>query len=78
MRVTAARRLGRPRFVAGDSLRQCLSSLRAAIDLAIGESGDELIAAELRNALDELGQVVGVVYTDDVLDRVFSRFCIGK
>jgi tRNA modification GTPase len=25
-----------------------------------------------------VGQVVGAVYTDDVLDRIFSRFCIGK
>ena len=40
--------------------------------------GEELVAAELRFALDELGKVVGTVYTDDVLDRVFSRFCIGK
>jgi len=37
-----------------------------------------LVAAEVRGALDELGQVVGAVYTEDLLDRVFSRFCIGK
>jgi tRNA modification GTPase len=40
--------------------------------------GEELVAADVRNALDELGKVVGAVYTDDVLDRIFSRFCIGK
>ena len=40
--------------------------------------GEELIAAELRVALDELGKVVGTIYTDDVLDRIFSRFCVGK
>jgi tRNA modification GTPase len=39
---------------------------------------EELIALELRLALDELGKVAGAVYTDDILDRVFSRFCIGK
>ena len=37
-----------------------------------------LIAAEIRSALDELGRVAGAVYTDDVLDRIFSRFCVGK
>ncbi len=40
--------------------------------------GDELVALELRGALEQLGQVVGAIYTDDILDRVFSRFCIGK
>jgi tRNA modification GTPase len=40
--------------------------------------GEDLIAAEIRTALDELGKVVGAVYTDDVLDRIFSRFCVGK
>jgi tRNA modification GTPase len=40
--------------------------------------GDELVAAEMYVALDELGSVVGAVYTDDILDRIFSRFCIGK
>ena len=40
--------------------------------------GEEFIAAEIRLALDELGRVVGAVYTDDVLDRIFSRFCVGK
>ena len=44
-----------------------------------GDGGrEELVAAELRVALEELGRVAGAVYTDDVLDRIFSRFCIGK
>ena len=41
-------------------------------------AGEELVAAEIRAALDELGRVVGSVYTEDLLDRIFSRFCIGK
>jgi tRNA modification GTPase len=41
-------------------------------------AGQELVAAELRHALAELGKIVGAVYTDDILDRIFSRFCIGK
>ena len=40
--------------------------------------GDELIAVDLREALDQLGVILGVIYTDDILDRVFSKFCIGK
>lgn len=53
---------------------QCLAQ---ATQLA-ANSGEELVAAEIRDALLELGKVVGQVFTEDVLDRVFSRFCIGK
>lgn len=70
--------------VVSTSLR-CASSLDAAErslshahELAIGSHGDELIAAELRTTLDRLADIVGAVYTDDILDHVFSRFCIGK
>jgi tRNA modification GTPase len=52
-----------------------VSRARAALD---ADTGDDLMAAELRLALDALAQVVGAVYTDDILDRIFSRFCIGK
>lgn len=61
-----------------ESLRhaaECLDHARQAHKTGAGE---ELIAAEVRMALDELGKVVGAVYTDDLLDRIFSRFCIGK
>jgi tRNA modification GTPase len=50
---------------------------RAAAHAAAGEPA-ELLALELRTALDQIGETAGAVYTDDLLDRVFSRFCIGK
>ena len=37
-----------------------------------------LVAVEIREALDQLGAVMGTVYTDEILDQVFSKFCIGK
>jgi tRNA modification GTPase len=61
-----------------DSLERADHSLAEAIhavDLGVGE---EFVAGEIRVALDELGRVAGAVYTDDILDRIFSRFCIGK
>lgn len=61
-----------------DSLRMASESLARAAKLVEGPSGEELIAAEVRGALTELGRVVGVVYTDDLLDQIFSQFCIGK
>ncbi len=40
--------------------------------------GHELIAIDLRRALDTVGEVTGEVVTDDILDIVFSTFCVGK
>ncbi len=37
-----------------------------------------LAAGELRSAAESLGRLTGRVYTDDLLDAVFSRFCVGK
>jgi tRNA modification GTPase len=56
----------------------CLGHLRRAHADVLDEEPPELLALELRGALDELGEMVGAVYTDDLLDRIFSRFCIGK
>lgn len=61
-----------------ESLAHAGSFLQHAATLVDCGAGEELVAAELRAALDELGRVVGAIYTDDILDRVFSRFCIGK
>jgi tRNA modification GTPase len=61
-----------------DSLRCAADALSRAREAAETGEGDELIAVELRAGLDELGQICGAVYTDDILDRIFSRFCIGK
>jgi tRNA modification GTPase len=38
----------------------------------------ELVALELREALDALGEITGKTTPDEVLDRVFAKFCIGK
>ncbi len=40
--------------------------------------GHELIAIDLRRALDTIGEVTGEVLTDDILDIIFSTFCVGK
>lgn len=61
-----------------ESLVLASAALRRAIAAAEESAGEEFVAAEVRIALDDLGQVLGAVYTEDILDRIFSRFCIGK
>ncbi|HMF12956.1 MAG TPA: tRNA modification GTPase [Gemmataceae bacterium] len=56
----------------------CLQCLRRAHHAVLFSDPPEILALELRSALDQLGEMVGAVYTDDLLDRIFSRFCIGK
>jgi tRNA modification GTPase len=58
-----------------------IASARSALARAAEVSrsgGAEVIALELREALDALGQVLGQISPDEVLGRVFSSFCIGK
>lgn len=50
---------------------------RAQHALAANVSGDAL-ALDLRVALHELGAITGEITNEDVLDQIFSRFCIGK
>jgi tRNA modification GTPase len=59
-------------------VESCLEQLRRAHSIVLFEEPPELLALELRGALEQLGEMVGTVYTDDLLDRIFSRFCIGK
>jgi len=61
-----------------DSLTGAIERLRRARQAADECAGDEIVAFELRDALDDLARILGAVFTDDILDRVFSRFCIGK
>jgi tRNA modification GTPase len=56
---------------AGDSLSQALESVQC------GMAG-ELISIDVRAAADTLGEITGAITTDEVLDRIFSEFCIGK
>ncbi len=61
-----------------ENLHSVVKSLEQALSLADSGLQHELVAADLRIAIDFLGQIVGAVYTEDMLDRIFSRFCIGK
>jgi len=61
-----------------DCLRRALEVLlRAGKEFEEGVSG-EFFAIDLNGALAAIGEVIGTVDTEDILDSVFSQFCIGK
>lgn len=61
-----------------DALSRSEKSLRLALDtLRSGKSG-EFVALDLRAGLDTLGEITGEITTEDVLNNIFSKFCIGK
>ena len=55
-----------------------IQALRREHDHVLSEDPQELLALPLREALGQVGEMVRAVYTNDLLDRTFPRFCIGK
>lgn len=60
------------------ALEQARSSLEKALASAQDRQSPELIAVDLRDALDHIGTIIGATYTEDILERIFNDFCIGK
>jgi tRNA modification GTPase len=61
-----------------EALERAYNSVAIALEtMRSGESG-EFVAVDLRAALGALGEIVGVTTTEDILNSIFARFCIGK
>jgi tRNA modification GTPase len=60
------------------ALDQALAGLRKAEAAARSDLSLEFVALDLREALDSLGLIIGATYTEDILEKIFSDFCIGK
>ena len=69
---------GHARAVLGAAHRALLAEAVQALRDAAEATQPELQAAAMRTALDRLGEVAGQIPPDDVLGRLFSRFCVGK
>jgi len=61
-----------------DALNRARTATRRTIDAFRQDATLELVALDLRIAVNAVGEVVGKTTTDDLLDSIFSQFCIGK
>lgn len=61
-----------------DALGRARQSIINGYDCLTGMGAGELLAEELRQAQNALGEITGTFTTEDLLDHIFSSFCIGK
>ncbi|CAN2040026.1 tRNA modification GTPase MnmE [Candidatus Magnetomoraceae bacterium gMMP-15] len=60
------------------ALEHALENLECAVKALQDDTEPDLVAIDIRAALDSLGEITGITTNEDVLDRIFSNFCIGK
>ena len=61
-----------------EALQKSLDSVKRVEEAVSGNISTELLAYELRSALEHLGEISGEFTNDEVLGNIFSKFCIGK
>ena len=61
-----------------NSLKKARASLLKSVEAISLNESNEFIAVHFRRALTALGEITGLVTTDEILNNIFSKFCIGK
>jgi tRNA modification GTPase len=61
-----------------DALTKACESIALALQSIHDGRPPDIVAVDVQDALDHIGSITGAVTTEDVLDRIFSEFCIGK
>ena len=61
-----------------ECLKRAKENLHKARESAISKMSGEFISVDLRNAENDLAEVIGEVTNDDILNNIFTKFCIGK
>jgi tRNA modification GTPase len=61
-----------------DSLAKARGSLLLALQSLQEHRPPDVVAVDVQDAIDRIGEITGIITGEDVLDRIFSEFCIGK
>lgn len=61
-----------------DALRRASESVRLALEALREDASLEFVALDLRQGIAAVGEIVGKTTTEDLLDSIFSQFCLGK
>jgi tRNA modification GTPase len=61
-----------------DLLKQSEQALSQALEAYTAGAGLDLVALHIREAAEAIGEITGDIAADEVLERVFSTFCLGK
>jgi len=61
-----------------DALRRASEATQRTLEAMRDDVSLDLVALDLRIAVNAVGEVVGKTTTEDLLDSIFSQFCIGK
>lgn len=59
-------------------LTACLESLKAVIEGLEMDLPEDLLSIDLNNAYTSLSDILGETYDEDIIDKIFSEFCLGK
>ena len=72
----------RDRIITRERHRNHLQQANTALDSASknlnADYSEELIAVDINLAIEHLGAVLGKTFVEDLLDKIFGEFCIGK
>jgi len=59
-------------------LKKAMDSARSALDTLLSGNPADLVTIDLMNAVNSLGEITGETAGDEIIDRIFENFCVGK
>lgn len=59
-------------------LKQALNKIEECLDNIDKEVPIDIVEIDLKECWSLLGEIIGATYTDELIDEIFSRFCLGK